>query len=93
MFAQIIKFLIKIYQKTLSPDHGMVKVFYPNGCCRFYPSCSEYAYQAVDRYGATRGSWMGIKRIFRCNPWSSGGFDPVGSNQLKVESSKVKASV
>jgi putative membrane protein insertion efficiency factor len=45
--------------------------------CRFHPSCSEYTKQAILKYGFIRGSWMGLKRLFRCNPWSPGGFDPV----------------
>lgn len=63
--------LIKVYQWTLSPLLG--------GACRYYPSCSNYAYGAVERFGAIRGSWMGIKRILRCNPWHEGGYDPIPS--------------
>ncbi len=61
--------VIKAYQWTLSPLLG--------GACRYYPSCSSYTYGAVERFGAIRGSWMGIKRILRCNPWFEGGCDPV----------------
>jgi len=66
--------LIKLYQKSLS--RIIVKIN-PSHGCRFYPSCSVYFYQSVERYGTTRGSLMGIKRILRCNPFNHGGFDPV----------------
>ncbi len=58
---------IRFYQKFLSQP----------GYCRFVPSCSEYAYQAIERYGIISGSWFGVKRILRCHPWSAGGHDPV----------------
>ena len=63
--------LITIYQRTLSPDHGLFRGRYPYGFCRFYPSCSEYAKQSVVRYGAFAGIWLGFKRILRCNPFVS----------------------
>jgi putative membrane protein insertion efficiency factor len=73
----LIMALIKIYQKTLSFDHGPLKYLYPHGFCRFSPSCSQYTYEAVKKYGSVKGSWLGAKRIFRCNPWNEGGYDPV----------------
>jgi len=45
--------------------------------CRYQPNCSEYTYQAVEKYGVLKGGWMGLKRIIRCNPFSTGGYDPV----------------
>lgn len=69
--------IIKIYQKTFSPDHGFVSLIYPDGYCRFFPTCSQYAYGAIKRYGTIRGGWLAVKRILRCHPWSLGGYDPV----------------
>jgi putative membrane protein insertion efficiency factor len=69
--------LIKSYQKTLSRDHGLLKKHYPYGYCRFNPSCSQYTYEAVDRFGIMKGLLLGFWRILRCNPWSRGGNDPV----------------
>lgn len=69
--------LILIYQKTLSFDHGPLKFLYPNGYCRFYPTCSEYGYQAIKRYGTIKGLSLALYRVLRCHPWSKGGSDPV----------------
>lgn len=70
-------FLIRVYQVTLSFDHGPLKRFAPGGYCRFRPSCSQYTYEAIERYGVVRGLSLGTWRILRCNPWSAGGDDPV----------------
>jgi len=61
--------LIKLYQKTVSKSLPSV--------CRFQPTCSQYAFESIKRYGFTRGSWLAAKRIARCNPFSKGGYDPV----------------
>jgi putative membrane protein insertion efficiency factor len=61
--------MIRVYQLTLS------KVLPPS--CRFEPSCSHYTYQAIEKYGLLKGSWLGFKRILRCNPFNPGGYDPV----------------
>ncbi|NIM47406.1 MAG: membrane protein insertion efficiency factor YidD [Candidatus Aenigmarchaeota archaeon] len=74
---RLILFLIKVYQKTLSGDHGFMSFFYSEGLCRFRPTCSEYTYQAIEKYGIIKGIWLGLKRIIHCHPWSSGGYDPV----------------
>lgn len=60
---------IRFYQKWISP--GLPP------SCRFYPSCSEYAYQAIEKYGVLRGGWLALRRIVRCHPFNPGGFDPV----------------
>lgn len=69
--------VIRLYQAILSPDHGWMRVFYPHGYCKFSPSCSQYTKEAIERYGVLRGSWLGVLRIGRCNPWHAGGSDPV----------------
>jgi len=69
--------LIRIYQKTLSFDHGLLSMLYSEGFCRFEPTCSEYTYQAIDKYGLIKGGFIGFWRVLRCNPWNRGGFDPV----------------
>lgn len=68
---------IRLYQKTLSLDHGPLSILYSEGFCRYQPTCSQYTYEAIKKYGVFKGSWMGFKRILRCTPWSKGGEDPV----------------
>lgn len=67
--------LIRVYQRTLSPDTGIFSFLFPHGYCRFHPTCSEYTYQAIQRYGIVAGSLKGASRILRCNPWNKGGID------------------
>jgi hypothetical protein len=62
-------FLIRAYQATLSRVLG--------NHCRFYPTCSEYAFQAIEKYGLAKGSFLGLKRLLRCHPFHQGGLDPV----------------
>jgi len=69
--------MIRVYQKTISFDHGFLKIFYPHGFCRFIPSCSEYGAQAITKYGIIKGGLMASWRVLRCNPWNKGGYDPV----------------
>jgi putative membrane protein insertion efficiency factor len=68
-------FLIRIYQRTFSPDHGPLRRFFPYGYCKFSPSCSEYGYQVIKKYGLIRGVPKMLWRILRCNPWGRGGED------------------
>ncbi|MBL8029666.1 MAG: membrane protein insertion efficiency factor YidD [Candidatus Doudnabacteria bacterium] len=67
----IVVFLIKIYQLTLSPDHGMFKSRHPHGFCRFYPTCSEYTKESVLKYGVLRGLYFALPRLIKCNPYTS----------------------
>lgn len=66
---RILLFLIRAYQRTLS------QVLPP--ACRFSPSCSEYGYEAIAKYGVFKGGWMAVRRIARCHPFHPGGYDPV----------------
>jgi putative membrane protein insertion efficiency factor len=61
--------LIKLYRLVLSPFLGQH--------CRFHPSCSCYAIEAIETHGAVRGGWLGLRRLLRCHPWGPGGYDPV----------------
>lgn len=61
--------LIRWYQRAISA-HTVAR-------CRFSPTCSQYAIEAIDRFGAARGSWLAFKRLLRCNPWGGHGYDPV----------------
>lgn len=63
----LIIFLIKVYQWTIAPVLGPT--------CRFYPSCSHYGVEALEKYGACKGVWLILKRICRCHPWHPGGID------------------
>jgi len=69
--------IIRGYQMTLSPDHGLVKPLFPDGFCRFHPSCSQYGHDSISRFGAGKGLYLTVLRILRCNPFSNGGLDPV----------------
>lgn len=69
--------MIKLYQRTLSFDHGPMKDLFPGGFCRYQPTCSQYTYDAIKKYGLIKGGLMGGWRILRCNPWSKGGHDHV----------------
>ena len=66
---RVLIFLILLYRVTLGRLLG--------GQCRFHPSCSQYAIDAVNKYGPLRGGWKALKRIGRCNPWGGRGYDPV----------------
>ena len=60
---------IRVYRKAISP--------YRPPCCNYIPTCSQYAIEAIEKYGAFKGGWLAFKRILRCNPFHKGGYDPV----------------
>jgi uncharacterized protein len=66
---RILMAAIRVYQWTVSPLLGP--------CCRFHPSCSCYTHEAIERHGAIRGLWLGVRRLLRCHPFVEGGYDPV----------------
>jgi len=66
---RILLAVVRAYRYALSPMLGLH--------CRFHPSCSAYAAEAIERHGASRGVWLALKRIARCHPWHAGGYDPV----------------
>ena len=68
MIKKFVLFLITVYQKVSK---------YTPARCRFYPTCSEYTRQAIEKYGLLKGGWLGVKRIVRCHPLNEGGYDPV----------------
>ncbi len=73
----ITKGTIRFYQMTISPDHGPLRHLLPYGACKFHPTCSNYAIEAVDEHGVIKGLIMGAGRIMRCHPFADGGLDPV----------------
>lgn len=75
MIRKIVSGLIRGYQYFLSPFLG--------SNCRFYPSCSCYAHEAVNRHGVLKGGWMAVRRIGRCHPFHEGGYDPVPEETSK----------
>jgi putative membrane protein insertion efficiency factor len=67
--SELLLKLIRFYRKNLSPARPP--------CCRFIPTCSEYALEAIGKYGAAKGSWLALRRLLRCHPFCKGGYDPV----------------
>ena len=65
-------FLLRFYKKRISPIFSFMGIH-----CKYYPTCSEYMRQAIEKYGFFKGFWLGVWRFLRCNPFSKGGYDPV----------------
>ena len=66
---RILLAMVKFYRVVISP--------YRPSCCRFYPTCSQYALEAIEKHGALKGGYLSLRRILRCNPFHKGGYDPV----------------
>lgn len=69
MIKSLLLWLIRSYRRNLSPLRPP--------CCRFIPTCSQYALEALEKYGALKGSWLALRRFLRCHPFHKGGYDPV----------------
>jgi putative membrane protein insertion efficiency factor len=82
--ASVARGAIQLYRYTLSPLIGPT--------CRFYPSCSAYALEAIDTHGALRGAWLATRRIGRCHPWHAGGYDPVPTAPDRASAPDFKSS-
>ena len=72
----LVRGALRFYQLAISPLVGPA--------CRFHPSCSQYALEAVERFGVLRGTWLTARRLARCHPWHPGGYDPVPPSQVCV---------
>lgn len=75
MLKRPLMMLVWLYKKLISP------VLPPS--CRFYPSCSDYAYGALEHHGAAKGTWLAVKRVLRCHPYNPGGYDPVPGTECR----------
>ncbi|GAA2080348.1 hypothetical protein GCM10009821_20890 [Aeromicrobium halocynthiae] len=73
--------LLRVYRFAISPMYGQV--------CRYHPSCSAYALEAVQVHGSVRGSWLAVRRLGRCHPWAAGGLDPVPPRRRRSRSDSV----
>ena len=81
----LLRLLIRFYQLAISPLNL--------DCCRYYPTCSTYTLQAIEKYGPLKGSWLGLKRILRCHPFHKGGYPKVGILFLNLVLVKDKTSI
>ncbi|MFN3820959.1 MAG: membrane protein insertion efficiency factor YidD [bacterium] len=79
----LVIFFLRLYQRMLAPLVGPV--------CRFYPTCSHYAIEAVEQYGVFKGGGLALWRLLRCGPWSKGGYDPIPPNSPSATEERTKA--
>jgi uncharacterized protein len=77
----ILVLFVRVYQRVVSP--ALAVIFGPLAGCRFEPTCSQYAVEAVERHGALRGSWLASLRLCRCHPWGGCGHDPVPPRRIR----------
>lgn len=70
MMKKLMLAAIRVYQRAISPYKG-------GSCCRFIPCCSQYAYEAITKYGAAKGGYLALRRLLKCHPFHRGGYDPV----------------
>ena len=80
----VLIWLLKGYRFAISPLYGQV--------CRYHPTCSAYALEAVQTHGAIRGSWLAMRRVARCHPWAAGGLDPVPPTKNRTSPSRTSAT-
>jgi putative membrane protein insertion efficiency factor len=76
--------LLRLWQLLVSPVYGQT--------CRFYPSCTAYAMQAVERHGLVRGGWLAVRRLARCHPWNPGGVDHVPATRVRVSAKPARTA-
>jgi uncharacterized protein len=82
----ILVLAVRLYRCTLSP--ALTFLFGPLSQCRFTPTCSAYALEAIQTHGALKGGWLAIRRIGRCHPWGDSGLDPVPDRRLEVRGAR-----
>ncbi len=73
----LLRFLVQVYRRTIG-------LTLPNSC-RYQPTCSQYALDALAEHGAARGTWLALKRVARCHPWAAGGYDPVPAREQRTK--------
>lgn len=88
MLKAVLLALLRLYQKTLSLEHGALGKILPLRVCRFFPSCSEYMRESLERFGVLRGMYLGLRRLLRCHSLSPGGYDPAPRSPRRLIKAK-----